>query len=266
MMKKTVFIYISIVLTLFFFGCIVLYHQEKTDTVLKQFLKTYHIKKSDIQFRTAQLSFFGNGLIFYRVRLPELRLTHKIDKVIVQTKENLINIQLIGVEIDVIDTLRRLHGVHVLSALASYRPFEDALIKPLESLALMGIDCVKLNAVLSFEPFKKVIVISGGIAIPRLADIYFSFVLSHVLDTGYKKSLVYAFYGIVKDVFFEVRDKGGFKKYKAYLEGIGMEKADQDELMTSRSIIRRIKLEQPLSLMQNYRSVAEEKGSFIPTF
>lgn len=267
-MKKTKLIYAVLIVIILAFGSAVWYHQVQTETALKQFFKTYRIKKADVRFKTAELSFFGNGLIFYRVQLPQLALTHKIDKVIIHSEGDGVNVQLIGVEVDVIDTLRRSHGIYVTDALETYQPFKEALIKPLESLALMGIDKVKLNAVFSFEPFNKVVVINGKITAPRLADIYFSFPLLRQRDTGYQKSLVYSFYGTIEDIFFEVRDRGIFKKYRDYMagEGIALSIEEKNDLADHQSIIRKVKLLTPLPLMKNYRTMPKEQREIIPTF
>lgn len=267
-MKKTKLIYAVLLVIILAFGSAVWYHQVQTEIALKQFFKTYRIKRADIRFKTAELSFLGDGLIFYRVQLPQLALTHKIDKVIIQTEAAGVNVQLIGVEVDVIDTLRRSHGIYITNTLETYQPFKEALIKPLESLALMGIDKVKLNAVFSFEPFKKVIVINGKITAPQLADIYFSFPLSRRIDTGYQKSLVYAFYGTIEDIFFEIRDRGIFKKYRDYMEGEGIVLSieEKSDLTDHQPIIRKVKLASPLLLMKNYRTTPKEQKETIPDF
>lgn len=265
-MKKTKLIYFILIFVILCFGMGVWYQQNKTDSALNQFFKSYRIKKQDMNYGTVERSFLGKGLIFYRVVFPQLLLTHKIDKIIVNTKGETVNIQLIGVQIDIIDTLRRSQNIKILSVLHAYKPFEDALKKPLQSLALMGIDDVKVNVTLSFEPFKDIIIVNGKVTAQKLADIYFSFALERVVDRGYQKNLIYAFYGNIEDVFFEIKDRGVFKKYKAYIVGLGLpsNSTQMSRLISGQPIVQKMKLEKPLPLMKLYRSVPKKES--IPTF
>lgn len=219
-MKSPKWIYIILLLFIVCFAGFVFKQNFQIGERIQDVFLKYNIQSTSFQYETAAPALFDNGIIFYKAQIPALSIKHKIDKVIFTEMDNQIDIQFIGFTIDVIDSLRHSENVHIIPVLNEYIPFEDALKKPLQTLAVMGIDKIKLNASMQFEPFKNIFQIKGKIAMPFLADIDYSIVMNKMNDSNHNP--VYALFGIMKQAGFKIKDRGAFKRYQEYVSDRGI--------------------------------------------
>ncbi len=257
-MKSHKYVYFCILGIIVVFGLFVLYQRLQAQSVLNAFLKEHHLKSNDILFGSYERPFLGEGLILYDVKIPRLKLVHEIDKVIIRQEDENIIIQFQGVNLDVSRTLYMRYGQLFEKILSQYKPFDDALRKPMISLGLMGIDTIRFDMVLIFNPSDRMRIINGKILLPRLGEIQVSFTIEPKKDEGYRNNLVYIGYGDVIDINVDVQDTGMFKKYADYLRTIGTPKMTgyAKELMRHSGFTRRIEFQPRPSLVPYYYNEA----------
>ncbi len=253
-MKSHKIIYACILGIILIFGIFVLYQRLQAQSVLNAFLKEYHLKSDDILYGSYERPFLGDGLILYDVQIPRLKLVHEIDKIIIRQQNNDIVLQFQGVKLDVPRTLYMRYGQSFKEVLKQYKPFDDALKKPIISLGLMGIDTLKFDTVLIFNPADKHRVINGKISLPRLGEIQVSFSVTPQRDAGYRNNLVYLGYGHISQINVDIQDTGMFKKYADYLRSLGTPKTQgyAKELMRHSGFTRRVEYATPPSLVPYY--------------
>ncbi len=247
-MKKNKIFYLASFCVILLLSTLIFYQQLSVNRTYHRFLKQYHLTENDIHYAHKSISVGGKGLIFYQASIPALKIVHKIDKLIMRQNGENISFQMQGLQINVLQTLRHLYGQQIIAETENYKPFEDALSKPLISLGLMGIFHLKGEAVLVFNPATKPLTANAQISLPHLAEIQLSFPI-----TPYKtqnKSLLQAFLGEVSEISVELMDNGLFHKYADYLQIIGSEKAKtySTELLRHANFIRKIRFEKPIYL------------------
>ncbi len=213
-----------------------------------RFLKQYHLSENDIHYTHKGLSVGGKGLIFYQASFPELKISHRIDKLIVRQNGENISFQMQGLQIDVLQTLRHLYGQQMIAETENYKPFEEALSKPLLSLGLMGIYHLKGEAVFVFNPQTKPLVVNAQISLPHLAEIQLSFPIIH--HDKRAQNLLQTVLGNVSEISVELMDNGLFQKYADYLQTINSEQAEtyRTELTRHNNFIRRVQFEKSIDL------------------
>lgn len=259
-MKSHKFIYISLLGIILVFGIFVLYQRLQAQKAFNAFLKEAHLKQSDIVYQSREKPFMKEGLILYGVVFPQLKIEHKIRKMIIRKEEEKIILRLQGFQINLPQALNACYGNDFINALKVYKPFEDALRKPLISLGLIGVDTLKGDIVLIFNPQHAVPIINTRISLPQLAEIQLSFRVEPKLDSGYRKNLIYLFYGSVPEINADIQDIGLFKAYANYLNSIGTAdaKAYAKELMRHSGFTRYVKYTLPPLLAQFYYSFSKE--------
>ncbi len=253
-MKSHKIIYAGILVVIIVFGLFVLYQRLQAQQTLNAFMKTYHLKSDDILYESYEQPFLGEGLILYGVKIPRLKLVHEIDKIVIRQQDEDIVLQLQGIELDVPRTLYMRYGQSFEKILKLYKPFDDALSKPIISLGLMGINVLKFDAVLIFNPLDKNRVINSKISLPRLGEIQIAFAVTAQRDEGYHNNLVFAGYGHVSEISIDIQDTGMFKKYADYLRSIGTPEAIgyAKELMRHSGFTRRVEYATPVTLVPYY--------------
>ena len=224
--KKNKIFYIYALLIFLCIGAIFSYQQARTQNAVSSFFKTYNITKNDIKYNDVSASFLGSNLIFYNVVIKDLAASHSIEKVIISRQQSSLKIKLIGVSVDVINSLRRAHNIHILNVLNNYKPVVDIFQKPLQSLALANIDTLKFNADFTISPMQNESFIKGRILAHKLFDFHFR---ATTVDNEFiKRKLPQLFYTTIKPMSIYVQDKGFFKKYDTYLNSIGLKESSQE--------------------------------------
>ena len=224
--KKSKIFYIYALLIFLCIGALFSYQQARTKNAVSSFFKTYNISRDDIKYNDVSTSFLGNNLIFYNVIIKDLSATHSIEKLIISRQQSSLKIKLIGMSIDVINSLRRSHNIHILNALNEYKPVVDIFQKPLQSLALANVDTIKFNADITITPMQKESFIKGRILAHKLFDFHFKM---KTLDNEFiKQKLHHLFYTTVKPVSIYVKDNGFFNKYDSYLNSLGLKESSTE--------------------------------------
>ena len=226
----------------------IFYQHISVNKTYHRFLKQYHLSENDIHYAHKGLSVGRKGLIFYQALFPELKIAHRIDKLIIRQNNENISFQMQGLQIDVLQTLRHLYGQQVITETENYKPFEEALLKPLISLGLMGIYHLKGEAVFVFNPQTNPLVVNAQISLPHLAEIQLSFPVFN--NDKRNKSLFQALLGDVSEISVELMNNGLFQKYADYLQIINTEQTEtyRTELARHNNFIRRVHFEKPIDL------------------
>ena len=234
---------VILLLTTFIF-----YQHLSVNKTYHRFLKQYHLTDNDIHYAHKGISVGGKGLIFYQASFPKLKISHQIDKLIIRQNAENISIQMQGLQMNVLQTLRHLYGQKIITETENYKPFEEALLKPLLSLGLMGIYHLKGDAVLVFNPTTKPLVMNAQISFPHLAEIQLSFPIAN--DDKQNKSLLENIFGNVSEISVELMDNGLFQKYADYLHTLGSEKTEtyRTELLRHSDFIRKVRFEKAVNL------------------
>ena len=254
-MKSHKLIYICILTFIIIFGIFVLYQRLLAQSAFKAFLKEAHLKSNDIIYQSKEKPFLDDGLILYDVIIPQLKIMHQIDKLIIRKEgENLI-LQFQGVQINIPQTLRTYYEDGVIQAIKTYQPFKDALTKPFISLGLMGIDILNCDIVLIFNPKVKPIFVNSKISMPKLGDIQLSFTIHPQMNSGFHKNLIYTGYGTIEQVDVDIQDNGLFKAYTRYLLSLGTSEsmAYAKELMKHSGFTRHFHFTQQPTLVPFYK-------------
>lgn len=141
--NSTVFVLgalIVVTLSLFF------WRSSRLQTVSNAYEQVVALSPASLSYRSARLPLSGNGLLFYKAHLNQLPFTHTIDKMSVKIEGSEVQVNLTGMSFDVKDALRGIYGENLVEDLKSYVPYQSIFTRPLQSLALAGIERVKLNA------------------------------------------------------------------------------------------------------------------------
>lgn len=255
-MKSHKLIYICILAFIIIFGVFVLYQRLLAQSAFKAFLKEAHIKSSDIIYESKEKPFLDDGLILHDVEFPQLKIAHKIDKLVIRKDEEDTILQFQGAQINIPQTLQTYYGESIIHAIKTYHPFEDALTKPFISLGLMGIDTLKCDIVLIFNPKSKPIFVNSKISMPKLGDMQLSFTIHPQMDSGFRKNLIYTGYGTIEQVSVDIQDAGLFKAYAHYLLSLGTPEsmAYAKELMKHSGFTRHFKFTKQPTLVPFYHT------------
>lgn len=243
-------------------GCVILaclgglfYRYQTTKKAYQAFLKEYHLSKDDIAYKSKDVSLGKKGLIFYQAQIPALKISHKIDKLIIRPNRQYITIQMQGLSININETLSNYYGQSVIDAVQKYTPFDDALKEPFISLGLMGYNTIKGDVVLVFDPYEKPYTINAKISVPQLTETELSFTVLPPHAQSFNKSLIYAGHGTVAQVAVKMLDNGLFQKYADYLTSISAAKPAKQaaDLLRHSDFIRRIEFKKPADLKTYYQ-------------
>lgn len=144
-MNKNQYITILVAVILLAF-CFFFWRQSRLETLKKEYGQMISLTPASLDYRSVQLPLSGDGLLFYKVKLKELPFPHTIDKMGLDVEGNEIRVTLTGVSFDVNEALRLTKGENLTEDFKAYLPYQSIFTHPLESLALAGIEQVKLNA------------------------------------------------------------------------------------------------------------------------
>ncbi len=260
-MKSRKLIYILLFGLIFVFGLFVFYQRILAQSAMSAFLKEARLRENDIIYTTKEKPIFQDGLILYDVELPQIKINHMIDKLVIRKEKNDLVLQFQGIHVDLPKTLYENYGNQFAHALKMYEPFKDALKKPLISLALMGIDKLTFDAVVIFNPNETPYKVNSKLSLPNLGEIQLSFMINPQTDSGYRKNLIYFAYGSIPQIGIDIQDTGIFQKYTDYLNSVATQKskAYAKELSRHSTFTRRIEFETPLSIAPYYRAKSDSE-------
>ena len=235
-MHKTKLFYIylfsiSIICLLFF-----MYHKFHTEKSINHLLKSYQISSLDIKYKSVSQPFFGDGIIFYKVTFPNISIDHFVEKMIVKQQSDFIHIRMINANINVLNTLRKNHNIHIIDSLSDYKPLEDSFQKPIQSLALANIDEIKLNISLIIKQKGDSLITYGQIINPNLIDVDFKARINPVQTQD--EGLFYSFYATATPLSVTIKDLGLFSKYDSYLSSLGLEDDAPKRNVLKKKILR----------------------------
>lgn len=115
--------------------------QSNTNDLLLKYRRQAPFSGHEMTYHYVGKPWFGKGLIFYRPQFPTLPLHLSLDRIKVVFSPLERNISLSGLTIQIAKTLQDRNDL--LISLKSFQGPNDFLTKPLEGLALLGIDTFK---------------------------------------------------------------------------------------------------------------------------
>ena len=233
---KTKLFYLYLFAISLFCLALIGYHHLRTKKSISHLLKTYQISSLDMKYKSASQPFFGDGIIFYKVSFPNIALDHTIEKIIVKQESDFIHILMTNVHINVLNTLRKNHNIHIINTLNNYRPLIDSFQKPMHSLALSNIDEIKLNISLVIKQKGDGFITYGQIINPHLIDIDFKARINP--SQPQNEGLFYSFYTTATPLSVTIKDLGLFSKYDSYLESLGFEENTPKRSILKKKIMR----------------------------
>lgn len=144
---KLVFIASGIAITCL----VVLYAGRKAhlDALFHQYHKTVALSEDDLSYRSKQLPLFGGGILFYQVHFKDIPFSHSVDKMSLSVNGASVNVSLHNVRFRVDDALRSKTDLE--QSMKTYIPYEHVFTRPLETLALSGVNEVCFDASFSLQ-------------------------------------------------------------------------------------------------------------------
>ncbi len=217
-MRKNNAVYLIFTGLLVAFVLLFFWRQTYQKTLMDETSRYVDLMPSVIGYRSVGLSMGGGALLFYKPELKELPFECKIDKMSLRLEDNDIKIGLIGVSFNVSDALQATKGDKIATSLKNYTPYVSIWKKPLESLALAGVENVKLNA--HFTVVNKGLSrqIIGEASDKKLGKVIFDFSIPNEPGTLSVAALTEKpiIYGV-----FSWEDVSLIEPYRAYAKSIG---------------------------------------------
>lgn len=146
--------------TLFFIGCLffagllgfLIMVQQKSPQILDLYKRQYAFPVMSYQSVNQPL---GSGVILYHVRFGLLPVRHQVGQMLLRLEPNDTRIIMRDVAVFVSDTLRAKYGHQLPSHLNAYQPARDIFLKPLDTLAFLGIDTWRGDVAISVKKENK---------------------------------------------------------------------------------------------------------------
>lgn len=123
--------------------------QAHLNSLVHRYRNTVALGEDDLSYRSKQLPLFGDGVLFYQVQFNDIPFTHSVDKMSLSINGTDVNITLQGVRFRVDDALRAKSDLE--QSLKTYVPYEHVYTRPLETLALAGVNDVFFDATFSLK-------------------------------------------------------------------------------------------------------------------
>lgn len=114
------------------------------ESVFHQYNNTVALSETDVSYRSKQLPLFGGGILFYQVRFNDIPFEHMVDKMSLSVTGADVKVSLHGVRFRVDDALRMKTDLE--QSFKTYVPYEHVFTRPLETLALAGVNEVSFDA------------------------------------------------------------------------------------------------------------------------
>lgn len=157
--------------------CFFLWRSSRLQSVSDSYEQVVALSPNHLSYRSVRLPLSGNGLLFYKAQLPRLPFAHTIDKMSMKVNGNEVYIGLVGFSFNVKEALRGIYGDNLVDDLKSYVPYQSIFTRPLQSLALAGIENVKLNAKFTLKNTGVSRQITGEVQDKKIGHAIFNMVL-----------------------------------------------------------------------------------------
>ena len=112
---------------------------SQSSDLLKRYQK-FGLVQSDLKFQKVEKAWGDQGLIFYQVQFPFIKVPITSDKMTLSLSDVGMNLKLKNSKINVTEGLKGLYGTQAENNLNEYAPYNDFLGKILTSMAVLGID------------------------------------------------------------------------------------------------------------------------------
>lgn len=250
----------SVILVLLFLGlaAFFMWYQSRSDRILDGYMKIYRFNRSEITFRSLERPLFGDGVILYQVEFPYLSIPVRVEKMVMREEENKLVLNMRGVVVPVLESLRILDAYQIVSIMKAYRPYQDILKRPLESIALTGRDYLKFNLDLTIDLSERPIKVSGSLSGKKLLDAQFVAFLQPD-DRFYRNRLFYFMYGDLVQAFVSVRDNGVLSDYMEYAKQTGVRSPTEwEQIVHTNGELKRTLTDisaKPISLKGLYQNI-----------
>lgn len=195
---------------------------NKLQTLSAEYGKMMAVTDADISYRSKQLPLFGDGLLFYQVQFKDIPFAHHIDKMSIEADESAVKVTLTGVHFNVSDALRA-KGDTLIQSFKEYVPFDSIWTQPLETLALAGVENVKLDARFVMEKEGLTRRILGDVQDKKLGRALFDFYIPLEENRMTPIQLVHS---TLLSGTFSFEDIALVKPYTQYTKSLGLTPPD----------------------------------------
>lgn len=176
---------------------------------------------SSLTYRSKTLPMFGDGLLLYHVHFTDIPIDHRIDKMLLRIEQDYMWVQLFGFHFSVNEALA-VQGDELVQSFQSYVPYKSVWSKPLETLSLVGVDQVNVNATLKIKQDEGRVHISGYIEDTRFGRAAVDF---YMINDG-KISPESLLNGSVLEGVFSYEDASLLPAYHSYARSLGASEPD----------------------------------------
>ncbi len=220
MNSKTQKIYFILIIALIAGLGLLMLRSRLAQKTAESYLADMQLTQEQIQYTSIAAPLWSDGIILYQVQFPQLKVPHKIDKMIVHKDQNKISIRLLGASIHILDILREQNPLLLKKNLLAYQS-EEAFQHPLESLAFCGINAVDFDMTVRLKKEIDQLALYASLDIKNQAQIYLTGFIkkSLQLDEIIKNPLLLAQTQITKPIL-TLKNKGLIERYNTYLNSI----------------------------------------------
>lgn len=132
-------------------GLSVFYIGRKThlESLEHRYQNVVALSESDLSYRSKQLPLFGGGVLFYQVHFKDVLFDHTVDKMSLSVNGTDVHVSLCGVRFRIDDVLRLKSDLE--QSFKTYVPYEHFFTRPLETLALTGVNEVHFDVFFTLQ-------------------------------------------------------------------------------------------------------------------
>lgn len=210
---------IVIVMGIATLGLIVFYMGRQTylTSLMHQYRNVVAVEENDLSYRSKQLPLLGGGVLFYQVQFKDVPFAHSVDKMTLLVSGSDVNVSLKGVRFRVDDALRSETDWEY--SLRTYQPYEHVFTRPLETLALTGVNEVCFDASFSLQKDGLSRRVVGDIFDKKLGKAIFDFYIPVEMNKLSPSELSKA---TLLDGVFSFEDISIVNDYVSYANALGI--------------------------------------------
>ncbi len=150
-MRRFVLFYGFMAVALLALGAI-LWIQSGADKTVLEYQKTVAFSPREMTYADAVHPLVGEGVVLSRVHFPGIRSPHQVGRLLIRLTPSQIQLKMSAVRLEVAQALVQAYGDKLTDIFRAYQAPQDALTKPLETAALLGLDTVTGDVDITLEP------------------------------------------------------------------------------------------------------------------
>ncbi len=208
----SIFIVLAVCLGIFYIG-----RNAHLKALSERYASVVAIEEKDLSYRSKQLPMLGGGILFYQVRFKDLKFDHCVDKISLTVTKDEVKITLNGVRFHIDDALKS--KTNLEDTLRTYIPYKHVFTRPLETLALAGVEEINFDAQFSLKKDGLSRRILGQAHDKKLGRVLFDFYIPIEMNKLSPSELAQA---TLLDGTFSFEDIAVADKYRAYAATLGV--------------------------------------------